>query len=189
MTDPVDDETLMLRYVAGDAGAFDVLYQRHKGRMFRFCLRLCGDRGRAEEVFQDAWLNLIQSRDRYQVEARFTTFLYQIARNRMIDVLRRDGRVAVSLDDEIGEAMAGTLRADGEWDPDRVFERKSDAERVVAALDALPPAQREAFLLHEEGEMTLEEIGALTGVGRETAKSRVRYALQRLRDVLGRGRE
>lgn len=187
MTDPVDDETLMLRYAAGDAGAFDLLYQRHKARMFRFCVRMCGDRGRAEEVFQDAWLNLVQARDRYRVEARFVTFLYQIARNRMIDVLRRDGRIAFSLDDEAGEPVAAALRADASSEPDRVLERKTDVERIVAALDALPPAQREAFLLHEEGEMTLEEIGAVTGVGRETVKSRLRYALQRLRDALGRG--
>lgn len=188
MTDTADDETLMLRYAGGDAGAFDELYRRHKARLYRFCLRLCGDRGRAEEVFQDAWVNLIQARDRYRVEARFVTFLFQIARNRMIDLLRRDGRVAFSLEDEEGEAIAGTLRADDGWEPERTLERKADAARIVGCLEALPPVQREAFMLHEEGEMTLEDIGALTGVGRETVKSRIRYALQRLRDCLGMGR-
>ncbi|MEI7970215.1 MAG: RNA polymerase sigma factor [Betaproteobacteria bacterium] len=184
MTEDTDDETLMLRYAAGDAGAFAILYARHRGGLYRFCLRMAGDRGRAEEVFQDAWVNLIQASGRYRVEARFVTFLYQIARNRMIDVLRRDGRNAFSLDDEQGESLAASLEADPGDEPHRMLERKETARRIQGALDALPAAQREAFLLHEEGELTLEEIAALTGTGRETVKSRLRYALGRLRDAL-----
>ncbi len=187
MTEDADDETLMLRYAQGDAGAFAVLYERHKRGLYRFCLRMTADRGRAEEVFQDAWVNLIQARDRYRVEARFTTFLYQIARNRMIDVLRRDGKVAFSLEDDEGAALAGSLEAANSDPPERMLERKQDATRIVEAVEALPAVQREAFLMHEEGELTLEEIAVLTGVGRETVKSRLRYALNRLRSVLREG--
>lgn len=179
------DETLMLRYRDGDAGAFTELYARHKGALYRFCLRMCSDKARAEEVYQDTWMNLIQASHRYRVEARFTTFLFQIARNRMIDILRRDGRYGFSLDDEGGAVYAATLAAPSNEQPERMLDRKQDAERIVAALEALPAAQREAFLLHEEGELTLEEIGELTQVGRETVKSRLRYALGRLREVLG----
>ena len=188
---PIDDtdEALMLRYAAGDAAAFPELYSRHRVGLYRFCLRMCRDTGRAEEVFQDAWLQLMQARERYRVEARFVTFLYQIARNRMIDVLRRDRRTTMSLDDEPGAAFAATLEADATDEPERRLSRKQDAGRLVAALEALPEAQREAFLLHEEGELTLEEIGTLTGVGRETVKSRVRYALGRLRDALAGDRD
>jgi RNA polymerase sigma-70 factor (ECF subfamily) len=178
------DEALMLRYASGDAASFAVLYARHRSGLFRFCLRMCRDRGRAEEVFQDAWLQLMQARERYRVEARFVTFLYQIARNRMLDVLRRDRRMAMSLDDTAGSALAATLQSDPSDEPERRLSRLQGTTRLVAALEALPEAQREAFLLHEEGELTLEEIGVLTGVGRETVKSRVRYALGRLRDAL-----
>lgn len=184
MTEDADDETLMLRYAGGDADAFARLYARHRSALFRFCLRMCGDHGRAEEVFQDAWLQTMQARDRYRVEARFTTWLFQIARNRMLDVLRRDGRVTLSLDSAAGEALTATLAADGDAEPARMLERKRVATDLVAAVEALPHAQREAFLLHEEGELTLEEIGRVTGVGRETVKSRVRYALTRLRGAL-----
>lgn len=184
MTDDADDETLMLRYATGDAQAFAILYGRHRAGLYRFCLRMVVDRGLAEEIFQDTWTSLVQARARYRVEARFKTFLYQIARNRMIDLLRKDRRTAFSLDDAAGEGLAATLAAPEHDAPEALWERRRSAERIVAAVEALPPAQREAFLLHEEGEMTLEEIARLTGVGRETVKSRLRYALGRLRDAL-----
>jgi RNA polymerase sigma-70 factor (ECF subfamily) len=182
--DPADDESLMLRYRDGDAGAFEVLYRRHRAGLYRFCLRMCGSPARAEEVFQDAWLNLIQARSRYRVEARFRTFLYQIARNRMLDVLRHDGRPAISLDSEEGAPVAAALEAPDAERPDVLLQRSQVLRGVADALDRLPAVQREALLLHEEGELTLEEIAALTGVGRETVKSRVRYALARLRAEL-----
>lgn len=182
--DPTD-EALMLRYRDdGDAGAFAILYERHRGGLYRFCLRMGRDAARAEEVFQDAWMNLINARERYRVEARFKTFLYQIAHNRMIDVLRRDGSRTVSLDDEAGETIAASLAAPVGEQPEAAVAMKRRLERVADAVEQLPAAQREAFLLHEEGELTLEEIAELTGVGRETAKSRLRYALVRLRAEL-----
>lgn len=186
MTDAAPtDEALMLRYRDdGDAGAFAILYERHRGGLYRFCLRMSRDSARAEEVFQDAWMNLINARERYRVEARFKTFLYQIARNRMIDILRRDGAGFVSLDDEAGEAIAARLSAPAHEQPDRAVAMKRQLERVADAVERLPAVQREAFLLYEEGELTLEEIAQLTGVGRETVKSRLRYALGRLRTEL-----
>lgn len=183
--DDADDESLMLRYRDGDAGAFDVLYRRHRGGLYRFCLRMCRSPARAEEVFQDAWLNLIQARGRYRVEARFRTFLYQVARNRMLDVLRQDGRPALSLDSEEGAPVADGLEAPEVERPDAWLQRSQVVHSLAAAVERLPALQREALLLHEDGELTLDEIASLTGVGRETVKSRVRYALARLRAELG----
>jgi RNA polymerase sigma-70 factor, ECF subfamily len=180
-----EDEVLMLRYARdGDAGAFSTLYARHRVRLNRYLVRMCGDRGRAEEVFQDAWLQVVGARARWRPEARFTTWLWQIARNRMIDVLRRDGRVGPSLDAPESEAMVAALSGAESDTPARLAERMRVAAGIVAAVEALPLEQREAFLLHEDGEMTLDEIAVLTGVGRETVKSRLRYALRKLRGQL-----
>ncbi|MCU0869136.1 MAG: sigma-70 family RNA polymerase sigma factor, partial [Burkholderiales bacterium] len=110
--DDEEDETLMRRYALdGDAAAFERLYARHRVRLHRYLARMCGDRGRAEEVFQDTWLQVIGARERWRAEARFTTWLWQIARNRMIDVLRRDGRAGPSLDAPESEAVVMTLSA------------------------------------------------------------------------------
>ena len=88
MVDDISDEHLMLGYSRGDADAFEVLYQRHKGPLYRFIMRQCGP-VHADELYQDIWLNVIKSRLRYKIKATFKTWLYQIARNRIIDHYRR----------------------------------------------------------------------------------------------------
>lgn len=171
----------MLAYRDGDAGAFETLYSRHRGGLYRFVLRQCGSRSLADELFQDVWMNLIAARSRYVPSAKFSTFLYQVARNRVIDHFRASGR---SLEQPENEDDPLDPPAPPESQPEQTVERRETASRLLAALEALPPLQREAFLLHEEGELTLEEIAQLTGVGRETVKSRLRYALARLREKL-----
>jgi RNA polymerase sigma-70 factor, ECF subfamily len=177
---PVSDEQLMLRYRDGDAAAFEELYGRHRGGVFRYVLRQVGLRSAAEEVFQEIWMHLISSRARYRVEARFATFLYHVAHNCVIDHFRRKAPLQlISLDDDPQEAVqvAGPEREQ----PERAVAMRQSATKLLNALALLPPEQREVFLLHEEGGMTLEEIAAVTGTGKETAKSRLRYALARLR--------
>src|SRR5258706_2945123 len=111
--DPVSDEQLMLRYRDGNAAAFDELYGRHRGGVFRYVLRQVGLRSAAEEVFQEIWINIISSRVRYRVEARFATFLYHVAHNCVIDHFRRKTPLhLISLDDDADEAhqVAGAAR-------------------------------------------------------------------------------
>ena len=178
--EPVSDEQLMLRYRDGDVAAFEELYGRHRGGVFRYVLRQVGLRSAAEEVFQEIWMNLISSRTRYRVEARFATFLYHVAHNCVIDHFRRKTPLhLISLDDDPDETVqvAGPEREQ----PERAAAMRQSAAKLLNALALLPPEQREVFLLHEEGGLTLEEIAAVTGSGRETAKSRLRYALARLR--------
>ncbi|HEX9180667.1 MAG TPA: RNA polymerase sigma factor [Burkholderiales bacterium] len=178
------DEALMLRYRDGDAGAFEALYGRHRGPLFRYFLRQWRDRAAAEEMFQDVWTGVIRSRARYQPAAKFTTWLYRMAHNRLMDEYRRGGeRQPVSFDDPEG-GVADPPAPPGA-DPAREAENREQAALLLVALEALPEAQREAFLLHQEGGLTLEEIAAATGVGFETAKSRLRYAVARLRQALG----
>jgi RNA polymerase sigma-70 factor (ECF subfamily) len=169
----VADEDLMLAYQGGDARAFDTLYRRHRSRLFRFVLRNLKHRAAAEELYQEAWMRVIEARSRYAVQARFTTWLYTIAHNLMVDHWRRAGLALVPLDEEsVAACTPDTLRH---------VEGRAALARFAAALEGLPAAQREAFLLHEEAGLSVAEIAAVTGAGEETAKSRLRYALAKLK--------
>jgi RNA polymerase sigma-70 factor (ECF subfamily) len=183
------DEELMLRYRDGDAAAFDRLYERHRAGLYRFILRQCRHRAEADEVFQDVWMNLIGARGRYQPSAKFRTFLFQIARNRVIDLMRRSHEGGVLSIDEAhgasGVTLAEWLPAEAALEPQAIAERHAVSRELKAAIAALPFVQREALLLHEDGGLSLDEIAALTGAGRETVKSRLRYALGRLRAHFG----
>lgn len=170
------DETLMIAYCNGDAGAFAELYARHRAALYRFIRRQCAG-AVADELFQDVWTKLIVARRHYQPSAKFTTYLYQVARNRLIDYFRSSGR---NLEDAQGDDPPQAPAASGQQ-PENVTETRQQASRLLTLIDALPDAQREAFLLHEEAGLTLAEIGEITGVGRETVKSRLRYALTSLR--------
>ena len=179
------DEDLMLAYAAGDAEAFDLLYARHKGGVYRYLLRHCRRSAVAEELFQDVWSNLIRARASYVPTARFATWLYRLAHNRWVDQVRADGHVSlVSSDDDANEDAVASIPAARADEPQARAENRELGARLRAAVAALPPAQRDAFLLQQEGELTLSEIAEITGVGAETVKSRIRYALGKLRDEL-----
>ncbi len=182
------DEDLMLRYAAGQAVAFDALYRRHKGGIYRYFLRQLRDRSLAEELFQDVWLNLINARGRYRVQAKFTTWLYALAHNRLMDhYRRRRGVVAISFaapEDEERSDTPEPAAAESEQ-PERRLEAQRQLARLIALVENLPMAQREAFLLHEEGGLGIDEIAEATGVNRETAKSRLRYAVAKLKAGMG----
>lgn len=171
------DETLMLQYRDGDAGAFETLYRRHKGGLYRYLLRQCRDPAGAAEMFQDVWMNLIRAHARYEPSARFATYLYRLAHNRLVDHYRKSAHAELALDETDCEEPAAPRHDE----PHAHFERRSLAAHLLAAVEALPDAQREAFVLQHEGGLSIEEIAAATGVNRETAKSRLRYALQKLR--------
>ena len=173
------DEELMLSYGGGDAGAFETLYRRHRGPLYRFLLRQVGDTATAEELFQDVWMRVIDSRGRYEARAKFSSWVYAIAHNRLMDFYRASGKAKFLAQEENEDAL-DNLAAD-EIPAEALVDRKRAAQRLLEALAELPEVQREAFLLQQEGELSVEEIGAATGVSRETAKSRLRYAAARLR--------
>jgi RNA polymerase sigma-70 factor (ECF subfamily) len=179
MMGEASDEDLMLRYGRGDVRAFEVLYRRHRLPLYRFLLRQAGDAAAGEELFQGTWMRVVNSRGRYEVRAKFTAWVYAIAHDRLMDFFRANGRASFlgreesesALEDLPAREIAAELRLD----------RRRAAERLLAALAALPDAQREAFLLQQEGELSIEEIAAMTGASRETAKSRLRHAVAKLR--------
>ena len=184
MSEKPTDEELMESYRDGDAGAFDQLYGRHRGGVFRYLLRQCSNRALAEELFQDVWMNLVRSRSVYTVQAKFTRYVYRIAHNRLIDHYRTQKGVAIaSFDDEDGPSL-DDIPAKRSDDPAVSAESKQQAAGILKEVASLPAAQREAFLLQQESDMSVEEIAQATGVSRETAKSRLRYALAKLRAAL-----
>jgi len=176
-----DDADLLRRYRRGDTEAFGVLYARHRVGLYSFLKGLCSDAQLAEEIFQETWLSLIRSDSQQQPErARFRSWLYQIARHRLIDHWRRQGRAAPleSFDESVHDQPQG----DGE--PEAWLQASQDRERLEQALQELPEEQREVFLLRAHAELELAEIAALTQVPAETVKSRLRYALAKLRRLL-----
>lgn len=182
MSNTRSDEALMLDYAAGNAHAFEILYGRHKGPLYRYLLRQCRLPAVAEELFQDVWMNLIRARARYQPRAKFTTYLYKLAHNRLIDHYRQQGRgVPISYDDDPDESLLDRQPAATQTQPDTRVGLARQAGQLLKLIEGLPEAQREALLLREEAGMSLEEIAAATGVNMETAKSRVRYAVAKLR--------
>ena len=175
------DESLMLAYAAGDTGAFDALYGRHRLRLYRFLLRQLRDGALADELFQDIWQKVIAARQSWTPEATFGTWLYRIAHNRLADHWRAlQHRPAAP-----GDAEERTERVPDPDTPERQLSDFEQRRQLQLALDELPAEQREVILLQLEQELTLEEIGEVTGVGRETVKSRLRYAMDKLRARLG----
>jgi RNA polymerase sigma-70 factor (ECF subfamily) len=174
------DEDLMLAYGAGDAAAFEALYSRHRGPLFRFLLRQLREHALAEELYQDVWQRVITARERYRPEAKFSTWLYQIAHNRLTDHWRAQAHRPAAPED----AMDRAEREPDPQTPERQLSAFEERRRLQLALEELPADQREAVLLRLEQELSLEEIGKITGVGRETVKSRLRYALDKLRHRL-----
>jgi RNA polymerase sigma factor (sigma-70 family) len=171
------DEALMGAWVAGDVMAFEQLYSRHRGRLYRFLLRQLRDQATADELFQDVWQRVIAARAGWRPEAAFSTWLFRIAHNRLADHWRASSyRPPAPADAD--ERAARIPDADT---PERRLSEFEQRRLLQLALDALPAEQREVLLLRLEQELTLEEIGAITGVGRETVKSRLRYAMDKLR--------
>lgn len=174
------DEQLMLSYGNGDSAAFELLYSRHRGPLFRFMLHQVREHGTAEELYQDVWQRVITARERYRPEARFATWLYQIAHNRLADHWRAQQHRPPPPEDAVERAE----REPDPQTPERQLSAFEERRRLQLALEELPADQREAVMLRLEQELSLEEIGQITGVGRETVKSRLRYALDKLRQRL-----
>ncbi len=173
------DETLMLLYKEGDAQAFEQLYIRHKGALYRYLYRQTSDRTVADDLFQEIWLNLIKARQRYEHKAKFSTYLFRIAHNRLIDYYRsKKNAIPVSYDEDHDPDLQ---QAPNVNQPEKQAEIAYGIENLISLLKGLPEAQREVFLLKEESGMTLEEIAEVTGCNKETVKSRLRYAVKKLR--------
>ncbi len=171
------DDVLMLAWTGGDAAAFELLYARHRGPLYRFLLRQIRDSALADEFFQDVWQRVIGARHGWKPDAAFSTWLFRIAHNRLNDHWRGLKHRPPAPED--GDERAA--RVPDPTTPERELSEFEQRRRLQRAIEELPEEQREVVLLRLEQELSLEEIGAITGAGRETVKSRLRYAMDKLR--------
>ena len=188
------DEFLMHAFAGGDAAAFTRLYDRHERATWRFIRHRLGAQheGAADDVLQETWISVARAAPRYVATARFTTWLFTVARNRVIDHQRAQANAMLSIDaplassdaDDDGERWADRVAADAADGPLARIESRQQAQAFLDALAQLPEAQREAFVLQAEGGLSIDEVASATGVGAETAKTRLRYAKAKLRTLL-----
>lgn len=183
MQDTRTDEELMLAYKHGETTAFDVLYRRYRQPLYRYLRHQCGNAAIAEELFQDIWLNIVRTRERYEVTALFKTFVYRLAHNRLIDHYRKQKHGVPSSYDE-HEGLLNMDYTANPISPQRQISAQQQMQAMLSAIEALPEAQREAFLLKENGGLSVEQIAAVTHVNAETAKSRIRYAMNKLKQAI-----
>src|SRR3974390_2359751 len=182
------DENLMLRFGRGDAAAFEDLYRRHESRVFRYLRRNVRNEASANDLMQEVWFAVARSAAGYQPTAKFTTWLFTIAHNRMIDMVRASHRLpsleAGEVSDPDGATLLDHLAVDSKLEPPAEVQSQEETAALLNAVTQLPPEQRAAFLLQAEGELSVEEIAVATGSNFETVKSRLRYARAKLRQVL-----
>jgi RNA polymerase sigma factor (sigma-70 family) len=189
LVDEPSDESLMSLYAGGDASAFERLYRRHEMPLWRYLRRHLGEQALADDLSQEVWFAVARHAQRYQPTAKFSTWLFTLAHHRMVDGLRARKHAPVSLDAGAGagedeETLLDHLEAEPQSGPLPQLESREQAAALLAAIEQLPPAQREAFLLQAEGGLEVEDIASATGVSFETAKSRLRYARGKLRQLL-----
>ena len=168
----MSDEQLMQRYAKDDAQAFDQLYERHRGALYRYFIRQVSDTATANDLYQGVWEKIIKARKKYRPSAPFVMWMFRIANNHLVDHYRRL-RPAGSVDTE--------LLADSQADPFQGLVDGEQNQQLKSGIIALPVEQRNTLLLKLESGLKMEEIAELTGVSRETVKSRLRYAVNKLK--------
>lgn len=183
-----DDSMLLSAFAQGDAVAFEVLLARHRRAVFNFLLRSVRDQARAEDLLQEVFLRVIQNADQFQGNAKFTTWMYAIARNLCVDHARKmahrrhpsldvgsTGEDATPLHERIPSAAPTT---------EELAAAPSLRDKIAVAVEALPEEQREVFLMRQLQGLAFSDIAAVVGVSENTIKSRMRYALERLQQAL-----
>lgn len=169
------DEALMESYAGDDMAAFEALYARHRGPLYRYLLRQVGDAATANDLYQGTWEKIVKARGRYRASAPFRAWMYRIAHNHLMDHFRRQRPADDRPVDSIEASTAGPEeRAAGEA-------RVTD---LAAAIAQLPAEQKDTLVLKLESGLDLDTIAEVTGVNRETAKSRLRYAVRKLKNAV-----
>lgn len=191
--DEAGDDDLMRAYAAGDGAAFERLYTRHQAALYRFVRRLLGQAAatQADEVFQDTWLRAIQARHTWKPQgASFRTWLFTLAHHRAVDCLRKSGREVPLAGDDDAEPWVPATEPWAGWpaaapQAEELAFWRAAGQQLLDCLEALPLPQKTAFLMHHEEDLAVGDLAQVLGVGFETAKTRLRYAMAKLRTCMG----
>lgn len=169
------DEALMKAYAKGSIEAFELLYSRHRGPLYRYVLRLAGDPATANDLYQGSWEKIIKARRAYTTAAPFRPWMYRIAHNHVMDHFRRGKPRPEQIPENIESGNPG---------PEEHLLSEDKAVALRHAVSRLPAEQKETLLLKLDSGLDLQSIADITGVNRETAKSRLRYAVDKLKSEL-----
>lgn len=208
------DETLMMSYASGDFKAFEALYARNKGGVYRYLSRQIHDRSLVDDLFQEVWSKVIANASSYRVSAKFTTWLYTIARNKVIDHIRHIKTVSKYIDEQgealdtdsteschitlSGMASSGSASSGGFSSgmasngstsnnaPDIAAEQSQQSIAIVTCMGKLPTHHLDSFLLKEEGGLSAKQIADIVYISLEASKSRLKTAYRLLRECLGK---
>lgn len=185
MADNATDEQLIHWYQNGETAAFERLYGRYKKAIYHYFFRQVNAANIADELHQDVWLNIVKSTSRFNQQASFKTWLYKIAHNRLVDYYRQQSKQALFL---VHNASDETLldsnnepTAAPESDPKLSLQAEQAHQALLQCISELPDTQREVFVLHESSGLTLQAIATVTDSTLESTKSRLRYAIKKLR--------
>jgi RNA polymerase sigma-70 factor (ECF subfamily) len=170
------DERLMRSYASGDMAAFEQLYRRYRTPLYRYVARQVGNAATANDLYQEIWEKVIAARERYRPTSPFRAWIFRIARNHVIDHFRRLRPESDMPVEKLETTTPG---------PEQHLSEDSRRSRLADAIERLPMPQREVLLLKLESGLDLQSIARVCGVNRETAKSRLRYAVGKLKKTLG----
>lgn len=177
----LNNEDLMVNYSQGNPEAFEVLYHRNKAPLYRYFLRQLNQAALAEEFAHEVWLRIIKSRQTYEPKAKFTTYLFQIAHNHLVDHYRKaSGFSEVNIEENEDEFVDSTHSLE----PELIVDRQKSRELILSLVCNLPAEQKEVFLLKEEANLSIEQIAGVVSENAETVKSRLRYAMKKLKNGL-----
>jgi len=182
MPTELNDEQLMLKYAKGDVSAFELLYFKHKGGLFRYCLRQFSSQAIAEECFQDIWMKVINNRINYQPKALFSTYLYRIAQNHVIDIFRKEKKRMA--DCEYEESSDHVVQLANQVNETEKQDQQDLVVELRKQINMLPFEQKNTLLLKLDAGLSLDEISHILDCGKETVKSRLRYATSKLKELL-----
>ena len=174
---------LMLAYASGEMQAFTRLYEIHRQALYRFVYSGCGNETTASELYQDIWMRVVKYRHSYTADAPFSAWLYRIARNRLTDHYRTMARQP-GLDSLNDDVQTSVTVINAALQPDEIADLNEQGGILLSVLQQLPYKQREAILLRHIAGMSVTEVAEIVGENRETVKSRLRYAVTKLRQLL-----